>query len=175
MKLKRALAVLASAAASALAAGTMLASPASAAPHAPNIVTFTGLTLSSSPIFYGSEGIEVATFTVANLSGPPPAGTVTVFAGSKAVCAGNLTPFVASLTTSFGSCTFGGGALFPGNYQVVASYPGDQQGNFASSSPAKSLTVSPGVTRSSTSTFRPTRATVRASRRTAVDYVAHRG
>jgi hypothetical protein len=148
MKLNRALAVLASAAASTLAAGAMLASPASAVPHAPTIATFTGLTLSTSPIFYGSEGIEVATFTVANLSGPPPAGTVTVFAGSKAVCAGNLTPFVASLTTSFGSCTFGGGALFPGNYQVVASYPGDQQGNFASSSPAKSLTVSPGVTSS---------------------------
>jgi hypothetical protein len=155
MKLKQALAVLASAAASALAAGAMLASPASAAPHAPNIATFTGLTLSTSPIFYGSEGIEVATFTVANLSGPPPAGTVTVFAGSKAVCAGNLTPFVASLTTSFGSCTFGGSALFPGNYQVVASYPGDQQGNFASSSPAKSLTVARGVTGSTLSLSSP--------------------
>jgi len=153
MKLKQALAVLASAAASALAAGAMLASPASAAPHAPQgihprITTFTGLTLSSSSIFYGEEGVEVATFTVANLSGPPPAGTVTVFAGSKAVCAGNLTPFLASLTTSFGSCTFSGSAVVPGNYQVAANYPGDQQGNFGSTSPVKSLTVGRELTSS---------------------------
>lgn len=151
MRRKHALAVLASAAASALAAGAMLASPASAAPHAaqgihPNILTFTGLSLSASSISFGAEGIEVASFGVTSQTGPAPAGTVGVFAGSTSLCTGTLTPVVGSITVSTGSCRLTGSELAPGNYQLVASYGGDQQGNFASVSPAKPLTVMRGLT-----------------------------
>jgi Big-like domain-containing protein len=150
MRLRRALAVLASAAASALAAGAMPASPASAAPHVihPDGTTFTGLTLSASTIFFGSEQIEVASFTVSNISGPAIGGTVTVFAGNTSVCSGPVTPFQGSITLSAGSCTFPSSRLVTGPWQVAASYSGDQNGNFASSSAIKSLTVSPGLTSS---------------------------
>lgn len=151
MRRKHALAVLASTAASALAAGAMLASPASAAPHAPrgihpDILTFTGLSLSASSVSFGAEGIEVASFGVTSQTGPAPAGTVGVFAGSTSLCTGTLTPVVGSITVSTGSCRLTGSELAPGNYQLVASYGGDQQGNFASVSPAKSLTVMRGLT-----------------------------
>lgn len=128
----------------------MLASPASADPHVihPDGTTFTGLTLSASTIFFGSEQIEVASFSVSNISGPAIGGTVTVFAGNTAVCSGPVTPFQGSITLSTGSCALRSSQLVTGPYQVAASYSGDQNGNFASSSAIKNLTVSPGLTSS---------------------------
>ena len=66
-------------------------------------------------------------------TGGPPAGTVTVKAGSATLC-------VITLRSGPGSCTLTARVLRPGTYRVTAAYPGSP--DFAPSvSPAKTLTV----------------------------------
>ena len=109
----------------------------------PRGVTFTGLSLSAAQVTFGAEQGEKVTFTVSNLSGPAPPGTVSVFAtgngSSTFSCSGILTPLLGSLTFSAGSCRLGSSPLSPGSYDVGATYPGNTaQGNFASASPGPS-------------------------------------
>jgi Bacterial Ig-like domain (group 3) len=152
MRLKRTLAVLASAAAGTLAAGMMLASPASAAPHAPSAIhpdgtTFTALSLSTSSYAFAGGVVEIASFGVQNIMGPNPTGTVSVFAGNTLICSGTLRPVLGQLNVSQGTCAVASSSmLVPATYQVVADYSGDNAGDFASASGAKSLTITQGVT-----------------------------
>ena len=97
--------------------------PANAAGSAPQAihsrsVTFTGLSLLAAQVTFGAEQGEKVTFTVSNLSGPAPLGTVSVFAtgngSSIFLCSGTLTPLPGSLTFSAGSCGLGSSPLSPG-------------------------------------------------------------
>jgi hypothetical protein len=124
------------------------ANAAESAPQAigPRSVTFTGLSLSTAQVTFGAEQGEKVTFTVSNLSGPAPLGTVSVFAAgngsSTFLCSGTLTPLLGSLTFSAGSCGLGSSPLSPGSYDVGATYPGNTaQGNFASASQLQHLGV----------------------------------
>lgn len=134
------------------------ANAAGSAPQAirPRSVTFTRLTLPAAQVTFGAEQGEKAAFTVSNLSGPAPLGTVSIFAtgnGSSALlCSGTPDPLPGSLTFSAGSCGLGSSPLSPGSYDVAATYPGNTaQGNFASASQPQHLgvlqvtTTSPGL------------------------------
>ena len=124
------------------------ANAAGSAPQAihPRSVTFTGLSLSGAQVAFGAEQGEKAAFTVSDLSGPAPLGTVSIFGtgngSSTFLCSGTLTPLLGSLTFSAGSCGLGSSPLFPGSYDVGATYPGNTaQGNFASVSQPQHLGV----------------------------------
>jgi hypothetical protein len=110
------------------------ANAAESAPQAihPRSVTFTGLSLSTAQVTFGAEQGEKVTFTVSNLSGPAPLGTVSI------VAAGN----VGSLTFSAGSCGLGSSPLSPGATTSAQRTPGNTaQGNFASASQPQHLGV----------------------------------
>jgi hypothetical protein len=68
---------------------------------------FTGLSLSTAQVTFGAEQGEKAIFTVSNLSGAAPLGTVSIFAtgngSSIFLCSGALTSPLGSLTFSAGS------------------------------------------------------------------------
>ena len=131
MKPRTAVAALVGMAGLALTAGALMTGPANAAESAPRAIhprsaTFTGLSLSAAQVTFGAEHGEKATFTVSNLSGPAPLGTVSVFAAgngsSTFLCSGALTPLLGSLTFSAGSCGLGSSPLSPGSYDVGATY-----------------------------------------------------
>jgi Bacterial Ig-like domain (group 3) len=95
--------------------------------------TKTGLTLSKPTITYGKEQSEHLAVTVAPQFGGVPAGTVTIKAGSRTVCA-------VTLKSGKGSCTLTAKELKPGTYQLTATYPGNADFT-GSASPPKTLTV----------------------------------
>lgn len=114
-------------AASAALAGTALAG------------TSTSLALGVAAADYGQESDEVLSVTVTTTGTAAPTGTVTISAGSSAVCA--ITLAAVSATTAGGECSPLASELTPGSYQLTAAYSGDSA-NAASISPAAALTVS---------------------------------
>ena len=95
--------------------------------------TATTESLSASTVIYGQEQAERVSVAVTAKAGGPPAGKVTVTAGSATLC-------VITLRSGRGSCTLTAFGLSPGTYRLTAAYPGSP--DFArSASPAKTLTV----------------------------------
>jgi hypothetical protein len=95
--------------------------------------TATTESLSASTVTYGREQAERVSVAVTAKTGGPPAGTVTVKAGSGTLC-------VITLGSGAGSCKLTARMLQPGTYRVTAAYPGSP--DFTNSvSPAKTLTV----------------------------------
>ncbi len=96
--------------------------------------TGTSLTLSVRQVRSGQEQKEKLSVEVAPRAGGTPGGTVTVRAGTKAVCA-------IRLAKAKGSCQLGPRELKPGQYQLTASYGGSQTYNASKSGPM-TLTIS---------------------------------
>ena len=132
MKRRTAIAALAGIAGTTLAAGALMAGPASAAPPP----TVTTLTLSAPRIAFGHEDRELLTFQVASGNAQPPTGAVTITTGPFVICDSTLTK------NGTGTCTMSGSQLAPGNYQLIATYRGDAD-NAGSTSTAQRLTVLP--------------------------------
>jgi hypothetical protein len=97
--------------------------------------TTTGLSLSSAGAVYGQEQAVKASVTVTSASDLAVGGSVTVKSGSATACTITLVPGFG------GSCTLPATAFPPGTDQVTATYGGSKDFN-ASSSSAKTLTVS---------------------------------
>jgi len=95
--------------------------------------TKTALALSASAITFGQEQSERLSVAVAPQFGGIPAGTVTIKAGSRTLCA-------VTLKSGKGSCTLTPKELKPGTYQLTASYPGGTDFTGSASGP-KTLTV----------------------------------
>ena len=95
--------------------------------------TATTESLSAAKVTDGREQAERVSVAVTAKTGGPPAGKVTVRAGSAALC-------VITLRSGKGSCTLTARRLRPGTYRLAAAYPGSP--DFArSASRAKTLTV----------------------------------
>jgi hypothetical protein len=95
--------------------------------------TATTGSLSAAKVTDGREQAERASVAVTTKTGGPPAGKVTVKAGSATLC-------VITLRSGRGSCTLTARRLSPGTYRVTAAYPGSP--DFApSASGAKTLKV----------------------------------
>jgi len=132
MKRRTAIAALAGIAGTTLAAGVLMAGPASAAPPP----TVTTLTLSAPRIAFGHENSELLTFQVASSNATPPTGAVTVMTGPFVICESTLAK------NGTGTCTLSSSQLAPGSYQLIATYRGDAD-NAGSTSTAQRLTVLP--------------------------------
>ncbi|TVZ04236.1 Ig-like domain repeat protein [Trebonia kvetii] len=100
-------------------------SPAPAPPPA----TTTTMQLSKAAVSYGDEQAETISVTVAapGDGGATPGGTVTVSAGTAAIC-------TIGLAAGAGSCVLKATALPPGTAKLTAAYPGDA--SFAASASA---------------------------------------
>jgi Pro-kumamolisin, activation domain/Putative Ig domain/Bacterial Ig-like domain (group 3) len=94
--------------------------------------TSTSLTLSKSKVSYGDEQAGHLTVKVRAASGTP-SGTVTVKAGTKALC-------TIRLKSGEGTCALAAKKLEPANYTLVASYPGNAD-FIASTSAQRALKV----------------------------------
>ncbi len=79
--------------------------------------TVTTESLSAAKVTYGREQAERVSVAVAAKIGGPPAGKVTVRAGSATLC-------VITLRSGQGSCTLTARRLSPGTYHLTAAYPG---------------------------------------------------
>jgi Bacterial Ig-like domain (group 3) len=98
--------------------------------------TATTESLSAAKVTDGREQSERVSATVTAKADGPPAGKVTVKAGSAALCA-------ITLRSGRGSCTLTASRLRPGSYRLTAAYPGSpgSPGFGPSVSSAKTLTV----------------------------------
>jgi hypothetical protein len=95
--------------------------------------TVTTGSLSAAKVTDGREQAERVSVAVTTKTGGPPAGKVTVKAGSAALC-------VITLRSGRGSCTLTARRLSPGTYRVTAAYPGSSY-FVPSASAAKTLKV----------------------------------
>ncbi len=131
MTLRKMLRVMATAAGGALAAATLVAGTAIAAPAAPQarthspVQTFTALTLISSQYTLGEEDQLPMAVGVTAINGATPTGTVTVATGSNVLC-------TVTLVNGKGTCTLTASQLPLGTYELATTYLGNSQ--FASSS-----------------------------------------
>ena len=134
MKWRKVLAGLASVMTAALVVQTVTASPALADKDG----SATSLSLQSGTAFAGALDQDLMTVGV---SAGDPSGSFEVWGGGKLLCSG----LVNGVTT----CTMTSRALAPGTYTLVATYFGNQENTFGSSSGPVTLTVllQPSTTR----------------------------
>ncbi|HXS67043.1 MAG TPA: Ig-like domain-containing protein [Streptosporangiaceae bacterium] len=100
--------------------------------------TIAGLSLSAAKAAYDREPTVQVSVKITPRSGGIPTGTVTIAANSTTICD-------ATLTAGAATCALGAGRLSPGQYDITASYGGDQTYD-PSRSQRMSLTITPEPT-----------------------------